>query len=90
MTPLEELSLRTPVCEFLYQSHDVIEAAIGEPGIAFAREPERLYPQASLAAHVLGYVDMDGRAVTGMEKVLEPTTLFDPAFTFSPANRSEM
>jgi cell division protein FtsI (penicillin-binding protein 3) len=49
--------------------------AIGEPGIAFAREPERLYPQASLAAHVLGYVDMDGRAVTGMEKVLEPRLL---------------
>ena len=30
MTTLEELSLRTPVCEFLYQSHDVIEAAIGD------------------------------------------------------------
>jgi aryl-alcohol dehydrogenase-like predicted oxidoreductase len=28
--------------------------------------------------------------VEAIEKVLEPTTLFDPAFTFSPANRSEM
>jgi aryl-alcohol dehydrogenase-like predicted oxidoreductase len=28
--------------------------------------------------------------VEAIEEVLEPTTLFDPAFTFSPANRSEM
>jgi aryl-alcohol dehydrogenase-like predicted oxidoreductase len=28
--------------------------------------------------------------VEAIEKALEPTTLFDPAFTFSPANRSEM
>jgi len=58
--------------------------AIGEPGIAFAREPERLYPQSSLAAHVLGYVDMDGRAVTGMEKVLEPR-LIDKSARATPA-----
>ena len=25
-----------------------------------------------------------------IEQVLAPTTLFDPAFTFSPANRNEM
>ena len=28
--------------------------AIGEPGIALEREPDRLYPQTSLAAHVIG------------------------------------
>jgi aryl-alcohol dehydrogenase-like predicted oxidoreductase len=28
--------------------------------------------------------------VQAIEKVLEPTTLFDPGFTFSPASRSEM
>ena len=28
--------------------------------------------------------------VEAIEKVLEPTTLFDPAFTFSPASRAEM
>jgi cell division protein FtsI (penicillin-binding protein 3) len=45
--------------------------ALGEPGIAFAREPERLYPQTALAAHVLGWTDFDGTGVTGMEKVLD-------------------
>jgi cell division protein FtsI (penicillin-binding protein 3) len=30
--------------------------ALGEPGIVFAREPERLYPQSTMAAHVLGYI----------------------------------
>ena len=29
-TLIEELSMRTTVCEFLYRSHDVIEAAIGD------------------------------------------------------------
>lgn len=44
--------------------------ALGEPAMAYAREPERLYPQTTLAAHVVGYTDFDGRGVTGMERVL--------------------
>lgn len=51
--------------------------ALGEPGMAFSREPERLYPQLTLAAHVLGYTDMDGRGVMGMERVLDKQ-LSDP------------
>ena len=43
---------------------------LGEPGIVFDREPERLYPQTGLAAHILGWTDFDGQGVTGMEKVL--------------------
>ncbi|NIJ33847.1 peptidoglycan D,D-transpeptidase FtsI family protein [Sphingomonas oligoaromativorans] len=50
---------------------------IGEPAIALAREPERLYPQTTLAAHVLGWTDIDGRGVFGMEKVLN-NRLLDP------------
>jgi cell division protein FtsI (penicillin-binding protein 3) len=45
--------------------------ALGEPAMGYAREPERLYPQTTLAAHALGYTDFDGRGVTGMERVLE-------------------
>ncbi|MEN2746741.1 penicillin-binding protein 2 [Sphingomonas sp. T9W2] len=52
--------------------------ALGEPGIALGREPERLYPQSAMAAHALGYLDMDGRGVRGMEKFLN-TRLVDPA-----------
>jgi cell division protein FtsI (penicillin-binding protein 3) len=44
--------------------------ALGEPAMAYAREPERLYPQTTLAAHVVGYTDFDGNGVTGMERVL--------------------
>ncbi len=47
--------------------------ALGEPGMAYAREPERLYPQTTLAAHVIGYTDFDGAGVMGMERVLNET-----------------
>ncbi|MEY4890521.1 MAG: hypothetical protein RIQ75_1651, partial [Pseudomonadota bacterium] len=57
--------------------------ALGEPGMAFSREPERLYPQLTLAAHVLGYTDMDGHGVTGMERVLDKR-LSDPALRKTP------
>lgn len=52
--------------------------ALGEPGMAYAREPERLYPQTTLAAHVVGHTDFDGHGVMGMERVLDET-LTDPA-----------
>ena len=44
---------------------------LGEPGIGLGREPERIYPQGMLAAHVLGFTDFNGNGVSGMEKVLE-------------------
>lgn len=52
--------------------------ALGEPGMAYAREPERLYPQITLGAHVVGYTDFDGKGVAGMERVLN-AQLSDPA-----------
>jgi cell division protein FtsI (penicillin-binding protein 3) len=45
--------------------------ALGEPAIEFSREPERLYPQTGLAAHVLGWTDSEGHGVAGMERVLD-------------------
>jgi cell division protein FtsI (penicillin-binding protein 3) len=44
--------------------------AIGEPAIELQRESERLYPQARLAAHVLGWVNADGQGVSGIERAL--------------------
>jgi len=41
--------------------------ALGEPAIQVPREPDRIYPQGSMAAHVLGFVDPDGRGQVGME-----------------------
>lgn len=51
--------------------------ALGEIGIEFPRENERLYPQRELAAHILGYVNANGDGVLGMERALN-TRLKDP------------
>ena len=54
-------------------SPGLVEAvnALGEPGLGIDREPDRLYPQTSLAAHVIGYTDVDGRGVAGMEHAFD-------------------
>lgn len=61
--------------------------ALGEPGIAFAREPERLYPQSTIAAHTLGMLDFDGRGIIGMERHLE-AQLTNPALRGAPVSLS--
>ncbi|GAA4011096.1 penicillin-binding protein 2 [Sphingomonas swuensis] len=45
--------------------------ALGEPGIALSREPDRLYPQTDLAAHVLGFTNIDGHGAAGMERAFD-------------------
>ena len=57
--------------------------AIGEPGLAIEREPDRLYPQTTLAAHVIGYTDIDGHGVAGMERAFDEY-LSDPATRGQP------
>ena len=57
--------------------------ALGEPGIVFAREPERLYPQSTLAAHALGYIgptatDLHIMGRAGIERAFD-ARLTDPA-----------
>jgi cell division protein FtsI (penicillin-binding protein 3) len=57
--------------------------ALGEPALEFPRENQRYYPQGSLAANVLGFVDLAGKGHVGMEQVLEPR-LLDPAQRANP------
>ena len=57
--------------------------ALGEPALEFPRENQRYYPQGSLAAHVLGYVDEEGEGHVGMEQVLQQR-LLDPAQRGTP------
>lgn len=57
--------------------------ALGEPALEFPRENQRYYPQGSLGAHVLGYVDGEGGGHVGMEQVLEKR-LLDPAQRGTP------
>lgn len=56
---------------------------LGEIALQFPQEPDRYYPQGSLAAHVLGYVvDEEGGRI-GMEQVLDKR-LSDPALRGVP------
>ena len=57
--------------------------ALGEPAIVLKREPERLYPNLDLAAHVVGYTDIDGHGRYGMERALDPH-LTNPATRGAP------
>jgi len=41
--------------------------ALGLNGVSFRDEPKRFYPQAKLAAHVLGGVDIDDKGQSGIE-----------------------
>jgi cell division protein FtsI (penicillin-binding protein 3) len=61
--------------------------AIGEPGLAIDREPDRLYPQTSLAAHLLGFTDIDGHGTSGVERKFDKQ-LGDPAQRGKPLQLS--
>ena len=45
--------------------------ALGEPALEYPLETTRFYPQGSMAAHVLGYVDSYGKGQIGMEQAFE-------------------
>ena len=45
--------------------------SLGIPGLYFRREEKRIYPQGNLFAHILGYVGVDGKGLTGIEKYLD-------------------
>jgi cell division protein FtsI (penicillin-binding protein 3) len=57
--------------------------ALGEPALEVPREPDRYYPQGSLAAHALGYVATDGHGRVGMEQVFDKQ-LIDPLLRARP------
>lgn len=48
------------------QQHETI--ALGMPGLELIREWHRVYPHGGLAAHVIGYTDVDGTGIAGLEK----------------------
>lgn len=45
--------------------------ALGLPGIGFAKEPRRFYPQREVAAHVVGFVGTDSHGLDGLESNFE-------------------
>jgi cell division protein FtsI (penicillin-binding protein 3) len=57
--------------------------ALGEVGIEFPREKERLYPQRTLMAHLVGYTNRDGEGALGVERS-QQARLIDPAMRGEP------
>jgi cell division protein FtsI (penicillin-binding protein 3) len=47
--------------------------ALGIPGLYFQRAETRVYPNGPLAAHVLGFVDIDNGGIAGIEKSFDPS-----------------
>lgn len=57
--------------------------SLGIPGLGFEDEDRRVYPQGRLAAHVLGFVDIDGNGLQGVERFFNsrlgnPQALHEP------------
>ncbi len=57
--------------------------ALGEPGLEIGREWERVYPNRTLAAHIVGYTNIDGVGQAGLEQQLQ-TRLSDPELSDKP------
>ncbi|MBL4871614.1 MAG: penicillin-binding protein 2 [Robiginitomaculum sp.] len=45
--------------------------ALGLPELSFQIEPRRIYPRGKLAAHLLGFTDIDMNGVAGVEQALD-------------------
>lgn len=54
----------------------------GLHGVHFRAEPKRFYPNGSLAAHVLGYVGLDGTGLGGLEQVYNERVVGEPGKLF--------
>jgi cell division protein FtsI (penicillin-binding protein 3) len=52
------------------------------PGIRLRKEPKRYYPNGSLAAHVLGFVGLDGIGLAGIEQVYNDKITGEPGKLF--------
>lgn len=44
---------------------------LGLPGLAFRREPKRVYPGGTLVGHVIGQVNPDNRGIAGIERHID-------------------
>jgi len=42
--------------------------ALGQPGLNFKTERSRIYPQGHMAVHMVGYTDVDGKGLAGIER----------------------
>ncbi|MBO0734215.1 MAG: penicillin-binding protein 2 [Methylocapsa sp.] len=50
---------------------------LGLPGVGFQAENKRIYPNGPVAAHVLGFANLDGIGISGLEKYIDGEGLAD-------------
>lgn len=62
----------------------------GVPGVGFRNETVRVYPMGRLAAHTLGYVDVDSQGLSGMEKFLDDQGALYTASLSDPERRTSL
>jgi cell division protein FtsI (penicillin-binding protein 3) len=60
---------------------------LGIPGLYFHNEQRRIYPQGALGVHVVGYTDIDGKGISGIEQHFDEQ-LKDPSRTGDPLELS--
>ncbi|MNH72130.1 Stage V sporulation protein D [compost metagenome] len=60
--------LKDKVAAFSDQIKNNHKPKLAASGITFLEEQKRYYPKNTLAAHILGYTDREGIAITGLEK----------------------
>jgi cell division protein FtsI (penicillin-binding protein 3) len=62
---------------------------LGLPGVGFLSENKRVYPNGPLAAHVLGFANLDGIGISGLEKYIDGQGLADlhsAGFSLTPTD----
>ncbi|WP_308638908.1 penicillin-binding transpeptidase domain-containing protein [Paenibacillus silvisoli] len=61
------------VADRIFKFRDQLKEETGQKdvGIYLIDQKKRFYPKGSLASHVLGYEDKDGKAITGLESSLD-------------------
>jgi len=62
---------------------------LGLPGVGFWPENKRVYPNGPVAAHVLGFANLDGVGISGLEKYIDGQGLADlhgAGFALTPDN----
>jgi len=52
---------------------------LGLPGLAFRKEPKRVYPRENLASHIVGFTNVDMQGVAGAERAFDTELTADNA-----------
>lgn len=61
---------------------------LGLPGLDFRYELKRAYPAGRVAGHVLGYVNIDNKGLSGVERYLDETGAIEPVHAATLSNRA--